>query len=59
MTPADPSRGAGWREGFLLAAFAVLALVGLWTVVVAELADDTPPQQSVAAPTEKSVADTK
>jgi hypothetical protein len=59
VTPADPSLGAGRREGVLLAAFGVLTLVGLWTVVVAELGDDTPPQQNVTAPTEKPAADTK
>jgi hypothetical protein len=62
VTEVDPTRGASRREGFLLAAFAVLTLVGLWTVVVAELADDAPPSAngpSVAAPTEKSSPDTQ
>lgn len=31
--------GARRREGFLLAAYAVLLLIGVWTVVAAELGD--------------------
>jgi hypothetical protein len=58
----DPTRGAARREGFLIAAFALLTLVGLWTVAVAEFAEDMPPPrngQSVSAPTESPAPDTK
>ena len=33
----DPAHGARRREGFLLSAYAVLFLIAVWTVVVAEL----------------------
>ncbi|HEY6877101.1 MAG TPA: hypothetical protein VI299_03740 [Polyangiales bacterium] len=62
MTSVDPTVGAGRREVLLLAAFAVLVVVGLWTVVVAELSDDTPSShtgKSVSANTEPPAADTK
>lgn len=41
----DPARGARRREGFLLSAYAVLFVIAVWTVVVAELmpeSTDTP-----------------
>ena len=36
----EPVRGARRREGFLLASYALLVAIGLWTVVAAELQDD-------------------
>ncbi len=53
----DPSEGARRRETLLLAAYLVLAAVGVWTVVVSELATQDPALRdagSVASSTQKS-----
>jgi hypothetical protein len=41
-----PSVGANRREGLLLAAYAVLFVIAVWTVVVSELAPDAPAARS-------------
>jgi hypothetical protein len=59
VRPAEPSVGAARREGVLLAAFAVLFVVGVWTVVVAELSPQEPDNlhpQTVTLPTQKPQA---
>jgi hypothetical protein len=38
----DPTEGARVREGLLLAAYFVLAVIGVWTVVVSELSTQDP-----------------
>ena len=52
----EPSRGAARREGVLLAAYVVLFVIGVWTVVVAELSPQEPDNlhpQTVTAPPQK------
>lgn len=54
---ADPARGARRREVFLLAAYGVLFIIGVWTVVASELtpdSTDTARHGRVAEPTQKS-----
>jgi hypothetical protein len=57
FVPVDePSRGAARREGVLLAGYVVLFVIGVWTVVVAELSPQEPDSlhpQAVTAPTQK------
>ena len=38
----SPSEGANGREGFLLAAYALLFVIGVWTVVASELDTQEP-----------------
>ena len=40
--PLDPTDGAARREGFLLAAFCALFVVGVWTVVASEFGAQEP-----------------
>lgn len=42
LAAADPARGARRREGMLLAAYALLFLIGVWTVAVSELSPQEP-----------------
>ncbi len=42
VAPPDPSAGARRRELVLLAAYVVLAVIGVWAVVVSELATQDP-----------------
>jgi len=53
----EPTYGAGRREGVLLGAYALLLIVGVWTVVVSELGTQEPASvgsESVTSPTQKS-----
>lgn len=55
---AEPSTGAARREGLLLAAYVVVFVVGVWTVVVSELSPPEPATlrpQTVTPPTQSSL----
>jgi hypothetical protein len=56
IRPDEPSQGAARREGFLLGAFVVLFVIGVWTVIVAEFSPQEPDNlhpQTVTLPTQK------
>ena len=60
--PFDPTTGAARREGLLLAAFCVLFVIGVWTVVASEFGTQEPAPRTapnVSASTESQTPPSK